>query len=254
MVMESTTHLAGVRRKFLTPAGLASNIKQLLGMLGTPRHVSGACSVTHTTLLLPDSLKRLLYGAFTPQLVDVDRSCVGVTLEQRAYLCRWMIGMTASEEYVRTARQIATKIRIEVNRVITTGRGCENHEDEIIEMLCQEAASRGANPARIRKRHTIMSKFTGRMRLGALYPTLVLDEDVPEIVDDAPEDQQLEAFAAKHAEQHSMTSEPKYFITVSRRAFFRRLHLTGCFVKASQCAEVRFADEVNVHCTEGSAG
>ena len=66
--------------------------------------------------------------------------------------------MTASEEYMRTTRQIMAKIQVEANRVITTGRGCEYLEDEIIEMLCQEAASRGANPARIRK-------FTGRMCL-----------------------------------------------------------------------------------------
>ena len=66
--------------------------------------------------------------------------------------------MTASEEYVRTARQIVTKIQIEVNRVITTGRPCEYIEDETLEALCQEAASRGANPARIRKRHAVMNQ------------------------------------------------------------------------------------------------
>ena len=154
--------------------------------------------------------------------------------------------MTASEEYVRTARQITTKIQIEVNSVLTTGRPCEFLEDEVIESLCQEAATRGANPARIRKRHTIMNKFTGKMCLGTLCPTLVLDEDGPEIVDDTPEDHQLDVLASKHADQQDMAFEPKYFITVSRRASFRRLHLTGCFVKASQCAEVRYADEVNV--------
>ncbi len=71
-------------------------------------------------------------------------------------------------------------------------------------------------------------------------------EDGPEIVDDTPEDHQLEVLAAKHAEQQNMASEPKYFITVSCRASFRRLHLTGCFVKALQCDEVRYADEVNI--------
>ena len=171
---------------------------------------------------------------------------LGFTKEQRAYLGRWMIGMTASEEYVRTSRQIIPKIQVEVNRVITIGRDCEYLEDEIMELLCQEAASRGANPARIRKRRTVMNKFTGKMYLGTPYPTLVLEQDGPEIVDDTPEDHQLEVLAVKHAEQQGMVSEPKYFITVSRRASFRWLHLTGCFAKASQCAEVRFADEVNV--------
>ena len=65
-------------------------------------------------------------------------------------------------------------------------------------------------------------------------------------MDDTPENHQLEALAVKRAEQQGMVSVPKYFFTVSRRASFRRLHLTGCFVKASQCAEVLFADEVNV--------
>ncbi len=41
LVMEPTAHWGGVRRKFLTPSGLASDIKLLLGMLGTPRRVNG---------------------------------------------------------------------------------------------------------------------------------------------------------------------------------------------------------------------
>ena len=37
----------------------------------------------------------------------------------------------------------------------------------------------------------------------------------------------------------------KFFVTVSRRQGFRRLHLTGCFVRPSRCLEVRMLDEVN---------
>ena len=62
LVMEATAHWGGVRRKFLTPAGLASNIKQLLGMLGTPRFSAGSWSVINTTLLLPDSLEDFFSG------------------------------------------------------------------------------------------------------------------------------------------------------------------------------------------------
>lgn len=60
--MEATQQWGGVRKKFLTPSGLASNIKQLLGMLGTPRRVEGAWSVISTTLLLPDSLADFYSG------------------------------------------------------------------------------------------------------------------------------------------------------------------------------------------------
>ena len=49
LVMEPTAHWSSVRRKFLTPAGLASNIKQLLGMLGTPRQHSFCLTRWRTT-------------------------------------------------------------------------------------------------------------------------------------------------------------------------------------------------------------
>ncbi len=166
-------------------------------------------SVIRTALLLPDSLGDYYTGHSPRNWLTSIAAVLGFTKEQRSYLGRWMIGMTASEEYVRTARQIITKIQIEVNRVHTTGRPCEFLEDEIIEALCQEAASRGANPARIRKRHTIMNKFTGQMCLGTLYPTLALDEDGPEIVDDTPEDHQLGALASKHAEHQGLAVEPR---------------------------------------------
>ena len=40
----------------------------------------------------------------------------------RAYLGRWAIGMTSSEEYVRTARQVVYKIQQSVNRALVEGR------------------------------------------------------------------------------------------------------------------------------------
>ena len=42
-----------------------------------------------------------------------------------------------------------------------------------------------------------------------------------------------------------MKEDPKFFITISRRTAFRRFHLTGCFVKPSNCSEVRFVDDVS---------
>ena len=118
--------------------------------------------------------------------------CSGGSVSKEAALLSWqvMIGMTASEEYVRTARQIITKIQIEVNRVLTTGRLCEFLEDDGKDVFGNSVSFRRM----VRRLWTIDRKMN----------------------------------------------------TVSRRASFRRLHLTGCFVKASQCAEIRYVDEVNV--------
>lgn len=60
------------------------------------------------------------------------------------------MGMVASEEYV-------TLIQKTVNEAVVSDR-----EDEVIEALCAEAASNGANLARIRKRHSVMNEVTGK--------------------------------------------------------------------------------------------
>ena len=45
-------------------------------------------------------------------------------------------------------------------------------------------------------------------------------------------------------EQAATGDPPKYFVTISRRAGHRRLHLSGCFVKPSNCCEVRLFQTV----------
>ena len=69
------------------------------------------------------------------------------------------------------------------------------------------------------------------MCLGSLYPTLVLDDEGPAIIDDTPDERQLEQLASKHTEQCSAATDPKFFITVSRRTSFRRLHFRGALSK-----------------------
>ncbi len=78
------------------------------------------------------------------------------------------------------------------------------------------------------------------------YPTLDVSEvgDV-EVVDDTPELDELDALIDRQA-PFVEPKVSKYFITISRRTAFRRLHMVGCFVKPSHCMEVRYLDEVLV--------
>lgn len=100
------------------------------------------------------------------------------------------MGMTSTEEYTRTARQVVYKIQKSVNRSLVEGRDEQYYEDEAIDALCAEAERTGANPGRIKKRHLIMNSLTGRYSLGGLYPTMVLRDDdrfllQPEEADDS---------------------------------------------------------------------
>ena len=91
-----------------------------------------------------------------------------------------------------------------------------------------------------------MNEVTGKYCLGGFYPTLDVSEvgDV-EVVKDTEELDELDALI----DRQRPVVEPKaskYFITISSRTAFSRLHMSGCFVKPSHCMEVRFLDEVMV--------
>ena len=244
LVMEPSKDWMSVKRKFLPPSGLSSAIISLLSMLGTPRKANFTWSTVDTTLLLPDGLEQFFTGHSPRNFMTSVAAVLGFSRDQRAYLGRWTMGMVSSEEYVRTSRQVVTLIQKTVNEAIVSGHPAVYREDEVIEALCSEASSGGANPARIRKRHTVMNEMTGKYCLGGFYPTLDVSEvgDV-EVVDDTPELDELDALI----ERQAPLAEPKvskYFITISRRTAFRRLHMSGCFVKPSHSMEVRLLDEV----------
>eukprot|EP00435_Cladocopium_sp_Y103_P026310 s3677_g6.t1 len=121
-------------------------------------------------------------------------------------------------------------------------------EDEAIQRLCDAAENSGANPNRIRKRHSLMSMWTGRHCLGGVYPTLEILEDDWQEPEDADESAASLLGAVAAISEKGASSKPqesKYFITISRRTCLRRLHLSGCFVKPDRCCEVLFTDSVS---------
>ena len=154
--------------------------------------------------------------------------------------------MVASEEYVRTSRQVVFTIQKAVNqlsRVLIQ----EYFEEEAIDRLCKSAEDLGANRNRIRKRHTVSSNLSGRYSLGGVFPTLeVLPDDWFEVGDNEADEVTLEANIQDQKARAETADKalPKFFVTISRRTAFRRLQLTGCFVKPSNCTEVRMLDEV----------
>ena len=154
--------------------------------------------------------------------------------------------MVSSEEYVRTSRQVVFKIQREVNKALVEGSNEPFHEDENIDRLADYAAEAGTNKNRIRKRHTVLVPYLEKVSLGGVYPTL---EVLPGDWDPDTHGETEEAVADQIASQTlkeslAKASETKYFITVSRRAGLRRLHLSGCFVRPDRCFEVIRLDVV----------
>lgn len=252
LVMKPVANWDGVRQKFIQPSELSSLIRKLLSSLKVPRRVGLDWTISGSLLLLPDGLESHFTGHSPRNFLTSIAALLGFPKDMRAYLGRWLIGMTAAEGYVRTARQVVYKIQKAVNRSIVTGRDDEYFEDEAIDSLCKSAELSGANPARIRKRHVIMNNSTGRMCLGGFYPTLDVHDDGWDIIHGDPDDESNLELDLKAREiggsllEKTDDSSYKYFVTVSRRVGHRRLHLTGCFVKPSNCCEVRLCNSITM--------
>ena len=246
LVMEPNKTWTGVRRRFLPPAGLSAAISRLLSSISCPKRTALGWELTQAALLLPDGLEAFFTGHSPRNYLTSVAAALGFQKDERAYLGRWSMGMVSSEEYVRTARQVVFKIQRAVNKALVEGSDEPFHEDEIIDKLAEFAATSGANPNRIKKRHTVLTSWMGRVSLGGTYPTLeVLPGDWdPDAQEDSPV--VLSELVAAHALKESQEKPvaTKYFVTVSRRAGLRRLHLTGCFVRPDRCCEVIYLNEV----------
>eukprot|EP00435_Cladocopium_sp_Y103_P012339 s5620_g3.t1 len=226
-VMMPNRDWTGVRRKFAPPSTVSTLIGKVLSQLLVPRKRGFKWEPAGHLLLLPDGLDGFFTGHSPRNFLTSVAAVLGFTKDMRAYLGRWSIGMTASEE-----------------------KGCEQyHEDEALDALCAAAGLEGANPTRIRKRHVVMNGLSGRNCLGGVYPTMTLRDDDWFLLQEADADdiQALEAQVQqlpKPVREEEPVTGYDYFVTVSRRTGHRRLHLTGCFVKPSNCCEVRLLNQI----------
>ena len=246
-VMEPSSDWNSAKRKFVSPSGLSSLISKLLSDLPVPKKHLDGWVASAGTLLLPDGLESHFTGHSPRNFLTSVAAAIGFHRDQRAYLGRWAMGMVASEEYVRTSRQVVFTIQKAVNKSIVTGFDQEYFEDEAIDRLCKAVENSGANRNRIRKRHAVSSTLTGRSCLGGVFPTLeVMPDDWFEVGENEDDEHTLAASIQEQKAKDDAAAKvsSKFFVTISRRTAFRRLHLTGCFVKPSNCTEVRMLDEV----------
>ena len=173
------------------------------------------------SLLLPDNLERRFSGHSARNFMTSVAAVLGFHRDQRAFLGRWAIGMTSSEEYVRTSRQVVFSIQKAVNRSLLEGREVEYFDSDAIDSLAAAAAAMGFNPLRIKKRHSIMNDLTGRNCLGGTYPALQIEREVlddwEEIPDTLHEVEVMVDSISEGLDRKKPEMGSKFFVTVSRR-------------------------------------
>lgn len=150
--------------------------------------------------------------------------------------------MIAAEEYVRTSRPVVFKIQRAVNRSLVEGRDLEYFEDQQINRLCAAGRSEPQSHAET----SLMNNLSGRNCLGGIFPTLIVEPDLPLLDEFIGEDdtvaERVELISRKETDEQKF--EHQYFVTVSRCAGLRRLHMKGCFAKPDRCCETIYLSVV----------
>ena len=173
-------------------------------------------------------------------------AAIGVSKEQRDFVGRWHVNLHQSSDYIHTSRQIVTEIQEKANRSICEG-GPGYDESELIEEYGEFLKSRSEDPIEWKRRHQFMRHADDGPCLGVKWPALPAENLVDEAyneglhVGESQEAKELVVAEASENQDEGAT----FFVSVSRRAGFRRLHrVNGCGIKPWACQKVEWIKEV----------
>ncbi|CAE7193938.1 unnamed protein product [Symbiodinium sp. CCMP2592] len=216
-------------------------VRKIYKELCVPRWVEGRWIQNKERLLLPGDCALHFSGHSARNFLTSIAAAIRVPKDDRDFLGRWKVGGGGSADYTRTARQIVHRIQEQVAETVLLGRERGYVEADALDALQSFAEERGEIGAVVRARHELVraNKVGGNPRLGGRYPPLYM-QSIPGphvITEEAAEDQPETAAAPK--------GEAKYFISVSKKTGFRRLHVNhACYVKPFKCQDVVYLDQV----------
>lgn len=179
----------------------------------------------------------LYWSGHSPRHVMAQASAsIGCAREDRDFLGRWCIGKVGSNAYLLTSRQIVERLQHEVFESFFH-RGKQYDEGELLEDVKEFADKHELVGHRIRRRHKVVPVKTSTQ--SGVVSMMDPDTENEEIDDQESAERQDEI------EAEANVGHGKYFITVSRRTGFRRLHVVGsCHVKAERCQQVVDVDSL----------
>ena len=239
LIPAPTADWRAMRKKLVEPPQLANYFRMVLQMLGTPKFEDGRWRVNANMELVPAELSLFWKGHSARHFLPQASAAIGCDKHDRDFLGRWSIGRVGSNAYLLTSRQITERIQQQVMQSFY-GEGVTYDENELLDNLREFAEKADLSGQRIRRRHKMLplSRAEDLIRRG--------DEEESE---DENTQQQAEG-------EHFAPDDPDegmtYFVTVSRRTGFRRLHVTGkCHVHAERCQQTESVESVT--CTSFDA-
>ena len=144
------------------------------------------------------------------------------------------------------------EIQEKVNRSICEG-GPGYDESEVIEEYGEFLKARSEDPIEWKRRHLFMKRADDGPCLGVKWPALpadALDEEAYNEGQRIGEIQEVSE-ATLQSDVTNQDEGASFFVSVSRRAGFRRLHrVNGCGIKPWACQKVEWIKEVREGCAD----
>ena len=166
-------------------------------------------------------------------------AAIGCDKQDRDFLGRWSIGRVGSNAYLHTSRQITERIQQQVLDSLHGGNNAYD-ESELLDGVREFADKSNLSGQRVRRRHKMLP--------------LHRCEDLRRhgYEEDSEDDEPAQQVNNSCAGEDMPPNETDYFVTVSRRTGFRRLHVSGrCHVHAEKCQQTESVE--NLTCTSFDA-
>ncbi|CAL1141183.1 unnamed protein product [Cladocopium goreaui] len=234
LVPAPTENWQAMRKKLVEPPQLSNYFRMVLQMLGTPKFEDGRWRVNASMELVPVELSLFWKGHSPRHFLPQTSAAIGCDKHDRDFLGRWSIGRVGSNAYLHTSRQITERIQQQV-RDSFYGAEVAYDESELLDSVREFAEKSDLSGQRVRRRHKMLPlpKAEDMVRYG--YEEESDEEDPQQPID------------GEHPAPVDVDDDMAYFVTVSRRTGFRRLHVTGkCHVHAERCQQAETVESAEV--------
>ena len=242
-------------RKRVSPETIASYFRYVLNQLRPPfKDPEGRWRLSDVGVLGEGELYMFWSGHSPRHFLPTVSAAVGIEKEQRDYLGRWHLNLRQSQDYALSSKQIVHKIQsIVCERLCKGNPGYMEHD--VFNDMKEHMRARGVEESVIKHQielHTCLKKVDSpgslpTFCLGQSWPHLALlwessglQEDVALDVAQTLEEPGLEPI------QDQPDGDFPYFVTISRRTGFRRLHQKGlCGIWPWQCQHVEYLKSIH---------
>ena len=228
--------------KVVEPPELANYFRMVLSKLGVPRFQERKWVPNEELSLVPETLNLFWTGHSARHFATQAAAGIGISKERRDFLGRWSIGRVGSNAYLHTSRQVVEGIQKEILASLQAESGGYD-EEELLEDIKNFAEKQGLIGYRIRRRHKVLP-------VNPTDPCFMVAEESEDEPDETPgqaQKQNEEAVASSNSFPGTEDLRPQYFVTISRRNGFRRLHMSGaCPVQSWKCLEMEEVSNLRV--------